>query len=101
MKMIERIKGKEVVVMVDPGATHNFISLEGVQKMELEVGNGKSFGVSLGNGESMHGVGECKGVTVELKGYTVKEDFLPLKSGNPDLILGIQWLEKLGTVTTN
>lgn len=49
----------------------------------------------------MQGEGECKGVTIQMQGLKVTEDFLPLTLGNSDLILGVQWLEKLGPVTTN
>lgn len=61
----------------------------------------KGFEVSLGNGESITGFGECKGVRVQLDGVDVVEDFLPFNLGNSDVLFGVQWLEKLGAVTTN
>ena len=87
--------------MVDPGATHNFVSLEAVRLIELPLTPTKTFGVSLGTGEAVQGEGECKGLVLNLQGISVVEDFLPLTLGNSDLILGVQWLEKLGTMTTN
>lgn len=87
--------------MVDPGATHNFIPTSAVHKLGLPVVQIRGFGVLLGNGETVGGVGECKGVVVQLPTIIVVEDFLPLALGNSDVILGVQWLETLGTVSTN
>lgn len=101
MKLIGCIGGQEVVVMVDPGATHNFISLEAVKKLGIPVSPSKEFGVSLGTGDSVMGEGVCKSVVLELQGIVIVENFLPLELGNSDVIMGIQWLEKLGTTTTN
>ncbi|XP_048496700.1 transposon Tf2-1 polyprotein [Beta vulgaris subsp. vulgaris] len=101
MKMRGIIKGEEIVVMIDPGATHNFVSLDTIARLELPVEQTKGFGVSLGNGKAVQGAGECKGLRVEIQGLQVCDDFLPLKLGNSDLILGVQWLERLGTITTN
>lgn len=101
MKMFGTVGGQEVVVMVDPGATHNFISTQVVEKLGIPLHSLGTFGVSLGTGEAVQGSGECKGMVVKIQGLTIKEDFLPLPLGNSDLILGIQWLEKLGTMSTN
>lgn len=59
------------------------------------------FGVTLGNGDAIKGTGECKGVVLQLRAVEIVEDFLPFSLGNSDVILGVQWLEKLGSVTTN
>lgn len=102
MKLRGLIGSHEVVVMVDPGATHNFIALSTVEAAGVPVMGTMGFGVSLGNGEALKGEGVCKDVRVQLDGgVEVVEDFLPLKLGNSDVILGIQWLEKLGVVLTN
>ena len=89
LKLLGYIMGKEVVVMIDPGATHNFISREVVETLGVPLSPTKSFGVSLGTGESVRGTGLCKGVSLQLPGMTVIEDFLPLPLGNSDVILGI------------
>lgn len=101
MKMKGEILSQDVVVMIDPRATHNFISNQTVQKLTLPITPTKEFGVTLGTGEAVQGRGKCQSVVLYLQGITIIEDFLPLDLGNPDLILGIQWLSKLGTMTNN
>lgn len=101
MKMLGLLQNQEVVVMIDPRATHNFISINTVEKLRLPVTATGGFGVALGNDITVQGNGECKAITLQLQGLRVQEDFLPLTLGNSDLILGVQWLEKLGPVTTN
>lgn len=102
LKMVGTLGDGEVVVMVDPGATHNFISLRAVEKLGVPIAESAGFGVSLGNRESVMGKGVCKGVRMIVNGdIEIQEDFLPLELGNSYVILGIQWLEKLGPVVTN
>lgn len=59
------------------------------------------FEVSLGTGNDVQGQGECKSVVLHLQGITIIENYLPLPLGNSNVILGVQWLEKLGTVSAN
>lgn len=88
--------------MVDPGATHNFISLRAIEELGVPVSAAPGFGVSLGDGKAVRGEGVCKGVQLIIgDGVLVVEDFLPLQLGNSNVILGVQWLEKLGSVVTN
>lgn len=100
-KVRGEVNGSQVIVMVDPGATHNFIALHAVEKLGVDCRPSKTFGVSLGTGEMVHSKGECKSVVLQMQGLTIIEDFLPIALGNSDLILGLQWLEKLGTMTAN
>ena len=57
--------------------------------------------MTLGTGDTVQGEGVCKGVVLDLQGVTIVEDFLILPLGSSNVILGIQWLEKLGTISTN
>lgn len=102
MKLLGVIEGKEVVVMIDPGATHNFISIKTIEELNIPVRESGNFGVSLGNGESVRGTGVCERVVLALnEELVIKENLLTLNLGNSDLILGIEWLEKLGTISSN
>lgn len=72
-----------------------------VEKLGIPVIANNGFGVTLGNGEAIKGTGECRGVVLQLGALEIVEDFLSFSLGNSDVILGVQWLEKLGSVTTN
>ncbi|XP_074347938.1 uncharacterized protein LOC141686775 [Apium graveolens] len=101
MKVLEKIGEAGVVVRVDPGATHNFISLKVVEQLSISLSASGNFAVSLGNGEAIRGKGVCKAVTMKLNnGVAVVDGFLPLTLGKSNVILGIKWLETLGPVVT-
>ena len=76
MKLQGRIEGQEVVVLIDCGASHNFISL--VQKLGIHSIGSHCFGVLMGTGLSVKGEGLCKGVTLKLQNFEVIAEFLPL-----------------------
>ena len=47
------------------------------------------------------GDGICTEVLLSLQGIEICDRFFALELGSLDVILGIQWLEKLGTVAIN
>ncbi|XP_062100900.1 uncharacterized protein LOC133806828 [Humulus lupulus] len=99
MKILGSILGHEVVVLVDSGATHNFITTELAQKLALPVSETETYGAQMGSGNAVKGAGVCRSVHLQLQGIEIVEDFPPLQLGSTDVILGVQWLETLGETT--
>lgn len=101
MKIKGKIGEQDVVVLVDSGATHNFISNHVVEKIGLQLTDTGSFGVTLGTGVLETSQGICKGVILTLQGIQVLNDFLTLDLGSTDVILGMKWLQTLGAMKVN
>ena len=98
MKLKGNIKGKGVIVLIDSGATHNFIHNRTVKEKNLYLEKGNPFAVTIGDGTKCTGKGVCKRVELELQGVVVVADFFAIELGNVDVILGMQWLDTTGTM---
>ena len=57
MKVKGEIQGKEVIVLVDCGATHNFILEKLVNELQLSTKDTSNYGVILGPGTTIKGKG--------------------------------------------
>ena len=101
MKVRGMVGEQEVVVLIDSGATHNFISTRVVERLGIKIDYGASYGVTLGNGTIECGRDICQGLILTLPETQVHADFLPLPLGSTDLILGMSWLQTLGMMTVN
>ena len=101
IKLKGKVCGKEVMVFINPEATHNFISLTLVKQLEIPLDETEGYGVLLKIGVSVKGEGVCRGVQLLLQGVKIVEDFMPLDLGGSDFILGMQWLETLGIIKFN
>ena len=66
MKIKGTIRSKEVIILVDSGATHNFLSLDLVQQLALPLTTTTSYGVMMGTGISVKGKGICRGVCISM-----------------------------------
>lgn len=96
MKLNGLFGKSEVVVLIDLGAIHNFVSWDKVAELNIPVMELGGFSVSLGNGEAVKGSCICKNVVLQLDWGVIIQEL-----GTTDMIWGVQWLEKLGTVVTN
>ena len=96
MKMRGSLKGKDVVILVDYGASHNFISHDLVQCLGIPITKTSWFGVDTGTRDSVWGKWVCKDVVLILQELIIVESFLPLDLGTTNVVLGMQWLSSVG-----
>lgn len=98
MKLKGVLGGREVIILVDSGASHSFIAADLVHSLAIPTDLSVRHKIEVGNGMSFQQSGICRGVKVFVQGFWVVEDFFPFELGNADLVLGISWLRTLGEV---
>ena len=62
-------------MLIDSGASHNFICPKLVQLAGLKTLPDSEFVVKVGNGQQVTSQGRCKGVTIEFPSLLVTQDF--------------------------
>ncbi|PNY02508.1 retrotransposon-related protein [Trifolium pratense] len=98
MKIKGRLQDVDVVVLVDSGASHNFISPKITAALGLQVTPISAKNIKLGDGHKVISQGVCKGVSINLGTMIVVVDALVLDLGGLDVVLGVSWLSTLGKV---
>ena len=63
-----------------------------INELNLLVEEKTKFGVTIGDGTALEGKGVCKRVEVKLPELKIVADFLAIKLGRIDVVLGMQWL---------
>lgn len=88
MKFIGWLKGKKVMILLDSGVTHNFLSDILVIELEILVSHAK-FSTILEDHQKVQKVGRCEKTTLTFQGITIVQNFFPFKLEIVDVILGI------------
>lgn len=90
------------MVLIDLGASHDFIDPRFVEKKNLKTKGFERFRVFNVNEKLTLVDHIVKRFGVRLQNCMVREDFYiyPLK-GHPHIIIGVQWLFDLGDIHTN
>ncbi|GJU80923.1 retrotransposon gag domain, retroviral aspartyl protease [Tanacetum coccineum] len=101
MKVHGMLHSTEVLILIDGGSTHNFISDVLVNELKLATQPVSPFGVQIGNGDVIRCGQICKNLAVQINDLKITQDFHPFSLGGADLVLGIQWLATLNTVQAN
>ncbi|KAJ0440472.1 putative nucleotidyltransferase, Ribonuclease H [Helianthus annuus] len=101
MKVHGMLHSTEVLILIDGGSTHNFISDVLVNELKLASQPVAPFGVQIGNGDVIRCSHICKNLSIQVNDLKITQDFHPFSLGGADLVLGIQWLATLNTVQAN
>lgn len=82
------IRGRTVTVLIDSGASHNFISASLIPKLRLKPDRTGKFWDQLGNGRRQESEGVCREVCVSLARCKVVADCYVFTLGGVHIILG-------------
>lgn len=93
------VGGWPLTILVDSGSTHNSIQDMVVHKLGMVVEPLPAFRIFIGSGEFLVCKEVCERVTITLQNIVLTEDLFVLSIGGTNVVLGMQWLEKLGSVT--
>lgn len=101
MRLQRVIHGCTIIVWINSGASHNFISASLIPLLRLKLDRTAKFGVQLGDGRRQEFEGVYKNVSLLLQGCEIAANFNVFALGGVDVILGVAWLAKLGEVKVN
>lgn len=83
-----KIKGTEVIVLIDCGTTHNFIAKNLVTSLKLSLKEMSNYGVILRSGVAVKGKGICGQVNVSVGEWTTEDSFFTLGVGRGGCDIG-------------
>ena len=98
MKLQGKIRDRDVVILIDPGATHNFICEKLAEELNLPLSPMPSYCIVLGDGPVVFEKGKYAEVSVITQGIMIIDEFLPLALTSIHVIMGKQWLDTIGWV---
>ncbi|KAF2322669.1 hypothetical protein GH714_028059 [Hevea brasiliensis] len=91
----------QLIVLIDSGSTHNFINEKIAGLLKLPARPTTPFNVKVADGSPLRCTGKFKDIAFSLQGIPFTATFFSLPIMGLDVVLGVQWLQQLGTVACN
>ncbi|GAU46429.1 hypothetical protein TSUD_402070 [Trifolium subterraneum] len=101
IKLKGTIQGVPVLILIDSGATHNFISYPLVHKMNWEIEETPPMNIKLGDGSCSKTKGSCVNLGVSIEDIPFRLNAQLFELGVVDMVLGMEWLQTLGDMIVN
>jgi hypothetical protein len=95
------IKKKKVIVLIDSGSTHNFIHYKLSKDLNFFVYPTTEFQVMITDGGTINFSGKCNKINLTMGKYLMNSPMIAIRMGGAYVVIGIQWLQSLGTMAFN
>jgi len=92
---------QRVSVLINSGATHNFIDAHLVHRREIPNDTFEGFSILVPGDRTMQFMHYVPSLSVTMGSYTLVDHFFVVDIPVTNIILGVQWLITLGKVTTD
>jgi hypothetical protein len=83
---------------MDSGSTHNFIDVQVVARAGIALARTGHLRVAVANGDKLSSLGCCHAMQIMVPDEHFTIDCYDLTLGSYDMVLGVQWLEPLGSI---
>jgi hypothetical protein len=101
LKIKGYIKNKKAIVLIDSSSTHNFIHYKLAKALNFFVYLASTFQIMIADGETINCSGKCNKINLTMGEYVMNSTMISIPMVGVDLVLGIQWLQSLGTMVFN
>jgi hypothetical protein len=95
------IKGEQMSALMDTGSTHNFLNGDTMRRLGLPMEGGERLRVTVANGDRLPCAGIARDVPIVIGSESFSITCVRMHLGCFDFILGVDFLETLGTIQWN
>ena len=88
-------------MLIDSGSTHNFIHCRVAKELNCFLYPAPECQVMIANGGTINCSGKFHNVKLSMGEYVLSSPMLSIPMGGVDVVLGVQWLQSLGTIAFN
>jgi hypothetical protein len=99
--MTRVLQGQKVSILIDGGASHNFIDSALLKMKHIPIVEFEGFKVEVASGSTMPCNRYIPGMKLTLGRHELVQDVYVMDLVDTNIILGVQWLSTLGPITTN
>jgi hypothetical protein len=101
LKLKGYIKNDNVIILIETGSTHNFLDIKIARKIKLFVYPIPDRKVMVADEIVFGNVGKFHKVKLQIQDFNLESKLYTVPLGGVDVVLGVQWLQTLGTNSVN